>query len=149
MGLVALAWRIRARFPSRRLRSAVAALVLIVLLLALMAGAGARRSLLARRFVSEAAGYQYLLVGNAADVRTPTMRAGLVLEGGGTDIDEAFEWMIERSGGGDFVVLLTSGTGTPYNDYIFDMTAPGKPPGRLGRHPDSSQRRFRRLTTRS
>ena len=72
---------------------------------------------------------QYLLVGNAADVRTPT-RAGLVLEGGGTDIDEAFEWMIERSGGGDFVVLRTSGTDA-YNDYIFDMTAPG------GRRADS------------
>ncbi len=129
MGLVALAWRIRARFRSRRLALAVAALVFTGLLLAVMAEARARRSLLARRLVSEGAGYQYLLVGNAADVRTPT-RAGLVLEGGGTNIDEAFAWMIERSGGGDFVVLRTSGTDA-YNDYIFNMTAPG------GRRADS------------
>jgi cyanophycinase len=42
-------------------------------------------------------------------VVTPTL-LGLVLEGGGTDIDESYRWMIERSGGGDFLVIRTSGT---------------------------------------
>jgi cyanophycinase len=40
--------------------------------------------------------------------------------GGGDDIDECFEWMIERSGGGDFLVLRTSGTDA-YNAYLYDM----------------------------
>jgi cyanophycinase len=79
-----------------------------------------------RRLVrgTESAAYQYLLVGNEADVVTPT-RPGFLLEGGGTDIDESFRWLIERSGGGDFLVIRTSGTDA-YNDYIFAMrTATG------------------------
>ena len=59
------------------------------------------------------------MLGNPADVVTAT-RPGIVLEGGGTDIDESFEWMIERSGGGDFVVLRSTGTDA-YNPYIFDI----------------------------
>jgi cyanophycinase len=76
-----------------------------------------------RRFVRGTAStpYQYLRVGNEADV-VRTTRPGLVLEGGGTDIDESFRWMIGRSGGGDFLVLRTSGTDA-YNDYILAMTA--------------------------
>ena len=38
------------------------------------------------------------LTGDAADVTTTT-QAGFVLMGGSTDVDAAFEWMIERSGG--------------------------------------------------
>jgi cyanophycinase len=34
--------------------------------------------------------------------------------GGGTDLDEAFRWMCQRSGGGDFLVLRASGD----DDYI-------------------------------
>lgn len=34
---------------------------------------------------------------------------GVVLMGGGTDTDEAFVWQISHAGGGDFVVLRTSG----------------------------------------
>src|SRR5436305_1739312 len=74
-------------------------------------------------------GYRYNVVGNRADVRTPT-RPGLVLEGGGPDIDESFRWMIERSGGGDFLVIRTSGTDA-YNDYIHAMSTPA------GTRPDS------------
>ncbi len=70
---------------------------------------------------TESTGYQYLLLGNEADVVTPT-RPGLVLEGGGTDIDESFEWMIQRSGGGDFLVIRTSGTDA-YNPDIHAMRA--------------------------
>lgn len=66
--------------------------------------------------------YSYFLVGNRQDTRTPT-RPGLVLKGGGTDIDESFRWLIERSGGGDFLVIRSTGTDA-YNDYIYDMTSP-------------------------
>lgn len=72
--------------------------------------------------VSGNIGYEYYVTGNPADVVTPT-RPGLVLMGGGTDIDECFEWMIDRSGGGDFLVLRTSGTDA-YNAYLFDMKTP-------------------------
>jgi cyanophycinase len=41
--------------------------------------------------------------------------------GGGADIDECFRWMIERSGGGDFLVLRTSGTDA-YDPYIYEMS---------------------------
>ena len=66
--------------------------------------------------------FQYLRVGNETDVVRPT-RFGIVLEGGGTDIDESFEWMIERSGAG-IRVLRTSGTDA-YNDGILAMTTAG------------------------
>jgi len=62
---------------------------------------------------------QYLRVGSPNDVTTST-RAGFMLIGGGKDIDVAFQWMCERSGGGDFLVLRASGTDA-YNPYIRDL----------------------------
>jgi cyanophycinase len=59
------------------------------------------------------------LVGNAADVNRTTI-GGTVLLGGGTDVDAAFRWMIQKSGGGDFVVLRASGTNA-YNSYIYGL----------------------------
>lgn len=56
------------------------------------------------------------VAGDSADVVTPT-EFGVVLMGGSTDVDEALKWMIQRSGGGDFVILRASGS-TGYNDYI-------------------------------
>ena len=53
--------------------------------------------------------YVYQRVGNEADVVT-AVRSGVVLMGGGKDVAEAFAWMIERSGGGDFLVLRAAGT---------------------------------------
>jgi cyanophycinase len=60
--------------------------------------------------------YEYYAVGNQNDVTTTTT-AGTVLMGGGTDVDAAFQWMIGKSGGGDFVVIRTTGTDA-YNPYI-------------------------------
>jgi len=37
--------------------------------------------------------------------------------GGGTDVDAAFQWMCQRSGGGDFLVVRATGTDA-YNPYI-------------------------------
>jgi cyanophycinase len=60
--------------------------------------------------------YTYTRVGNALDVSTPTT-AGVVLMGGGTDVDTAFQWMCGRSGGGDFLIIRTTGTDA-YNPYV-------------------------------
>jgi cyanophycinase len=65
---------------------------------------------------AEQSDYQYHLSGNGEDVKTRTS-GGLALMGGGTDVDAAFQWMIKKSGGGDFVVIRASGS-SDYNPYI-------------------------------
>lgn len=63
-------------------------------------------------------GFKAFIVGNAADAPpSPTLSPGLVLMGGGTDVDAAFQFMCQRAGGGDFVVIRTTGTDA-YNPYI-------------------------------
>ncbi len=57
------------------------------------------------------------LVGNPGDA-TPATTPGTVLMGGSVEVDEAMEWMIEKSGGGDFVVIRVTG-GDAYNDYVY------------------------------
>jgi cyanophycinase len=60
--------------------------------------------------------YKYFRAGNSADVQTKT-EAGFALMGGGKDLDQAFKWMCERSGGGDFLVLRGNGDDA-YNPYV-------------------------------
>ena len=48
---------------------------------------------------------------------TPTS-PGFLLVGGNTDVDSAMQWLIDQSGGGDFVVIRASGTDA-YNPYIY------------------------------
>lgn len=63
-------------------------------------------------------GYQSFVVGNPTDApQAQGMSPGLVLMGGGLDVDAAFQWMCQRAGGGDFVVIRTTGTDA-YNPYI-------------------------------
>ncbi|HET6899838.1 MAG TPA: cyanophycinase [Vicinamibacteria bacterium] len=69
--------------------------------------------------VDAAPGYSYSIVGNPADVVTPTSGL-LVLQGGGTDVDENFVRMGAKAGGGDFVVIRASGTDA-YNPYIHSL----------------------------
>lgn len=59
------------------------------------------------------------LTGDAADVTT-TALGGLVLMGGSTDVDSAIAWMLNRSGGGDIVVIRSSGS-DGYNSYMYNM----------------------------
>ncbi|CAF1592689.1 unnamed protein product [Rotaria sp. Silwood1] len=59
------------------------------------------------------------LIGDSADITRPTS-GGTVLVGGGPDVDAAMQWMINKSGGGDFVVIRASGTNA-YNSYIYDL----------------------------
>jgi cyanophycinase len=60
--------------------------------------------------------YQIWTTGSPDDVQTKTT-FGIALMGGGTDQDDAFRWMIEKSGGGDFVILRASGTDA-YSPYL-------------------------------
>ena len=60
--------------------------------------------------------YKYIRIGNAQDVTTKTS-AGYALMGGGTDLDEAFRWLCEKGGGGDFLVLRAAGD-DDYNPYV-------------------------------
>ena len=63
-------------------------------------------------------GFKSFIAGNAADApASPNLTPGLVLMGGGTDVDAAFQWMCQRAGGGDFLVIRTTGTDA-YNPYI-------------------------------
>lgn len=56
------------------------------------------------------------VVGDTTDIKTQT-KLGIVIMGGGTDVDAAFKWMIERSGGGNAVIIRASGTDA-YNSYV-------------------------------
>jgi cyanophycinase-like exopeptidase len=49
------------------------------------------------------------LIGDAADVKGET-DGGVVLMGGGRNVNVAFRWMIERSRGGDVVIISASAT---------------------------------------
>ncbi|HUM47421.1 MAG TPA: Type 1 glutamine amidotransferase-like domain-containing protein, partial [Chitinophagales bacterium] len=64
-------------------------------------------------------GESAMIIGDGADVQTVTQN-GFVLMGGSTDVDEAIQWMIDRSGGGDFVVIRATGTDA-YNSYIYGL----------------------------
>ncbi len=57
------------------------------------------------------------LTGDASDVTKPTT-GGMLLAGGGTDVDEAMRWLLKKSGGGDVVVLRASGS-DGYNTYLY------------------------------
>jgi cyanophycinase len=58
-------------------------------------------------------------VGNPKDTITTTS-AGFLLAGGSTDVDEAMRWFLQKSGGGDIVIIRASG-GAGYNDYLFKL----------------------------
>lgn len=64
-------------------------------------------------------GYRHFITGNEADVKKPTSGL-LVLQGGGTDVDENYVRMGELGGGGDFVVLRASGA-DEYDDYVYAL----------------------------
>lgn len=69
-------------------------------------------------YAGKKAGFQSFVVGNAADAPpSQNLSAALVLMGGGTDVDAAFQFMCQRAGGGDFLVIRTTGTDA-YNPYI-------------------------------
>jgi len=68
--------------------------------------------------LTAAEGYDYFLTGDAGDARPARTTPGLLLSGGGGDVDDAFRWFIAQAGGGDIVVLRASGA-DGYNDYLY------------------------------
>ncbi len=65
--------------------------------------------------------YQHFVVGDGSNVVLPKpAHPTLVLMGGGPDVDAAFKWMIQKGGGGNFVVIRATGTDA-YNPYIYEM----------------------------
>jgi cyanophycinase len=60
--------------------------------------------------------YKYIRIGNPQDVTSKTAR-GYALMGGGSDLDEAFQWLCSKAPGGDFLVLRAAGD-DDYNDYV-------------------------------
>ncbi len=66
--------------------------------------------------------YDYYLTGNPADAASsqPPRSPSTLLMGGGPDVDAAFRWMIDKAGGGDFVVIRASGA-DGYNQYVYLM----------------------------
>ena len=89
---------------------------LIVSLLALLASTTA--------LAGKKPAYTYIRVGNAGDVAT-TVTPGIVLMGGGTDVDAAFQWQCARAGNGDFLVIRATGTDA-YNPYIQQLCPAAK-----------------------
>jgi cyanophycinase len=65
------------------------------------------------------AGLVRYLVGDEADRDVRPDGPGLILMGGGRDVDAAFEWWRPRLAGGDVVVLRASGA-DGYNDYLLN-----------------------------
>ncbi len=58
-------------------------------------------------------------LGNPKDTITSTS-AGYLLAGGSTDVDEAMRWFLQKSGGGDIVIIRASG-GSGYNEYLYKL----------------------------
>lgn len=67
--------------------------------------------------------YSYYRIGNPSDVAATTS-PGIVLMGGSTDVDAAFQWMCGLSGNGDFLVVRVAGTDA-YNPYIQQLCPNG------------------------
>lgn len=65
--------------------------------------------------------YTHYQRGNAQDAVPAKREGGLVLMGGGKDVDKAFQWMAERGGNGDFLVLRGSGA-DGYQEYLDTIT---------------------------
>ncbi len=68
---------------------------------------------------SPPAGLSRWLVGNEADADVDPTGPGLILMGGGPDVDEAFSAAFGWASGGDAVVIRASGS-DGYNDYFLD-----------------------------
>lgn len=66
---------------------------------------------------SSAQSYISYLTGDSADAATAAS-FGICLMGGGTEHDEAMRWFLNRSGGGDVVVIRATGA-DGYNAYLY------------------------------
>jgi cyanophycinase len=90
-------------------------------LTALLAVMGVARAQAPGRYgvVTKGPGWVYTRLGNPNDV-TPATTPGILFEGGGKDVDRAYEWMCGHANGGDFLVVRARGT-ADYNPYIMKL----------------------------
>ena len=65
------------------------------------------------------AGLTSYMTGNDADAEVTPAGPGVILMGGGTDVDAAFEWWKPYIAGGDVVVLRATGA-DGYNTYLYE-----------------------------
>lgn len=61
--------------------------------------------------------YRYFRVVNPPAPHHSHVRSGFALMGGGTDLDDAFSWLCDGAGGGDFLILRARGDDA-YNPYV-------------------------------
>jgi cyanophycinase len=61
--------------------------------------------------------YQYFRMVNPVAPHPSHVRAGFALMGGGKDLDDAFAWLCDGSGGGEFLILRATGDDA-YNAYV-------------------------------
>jgi len=80
--------------------------------------------------------FQYIRVGNQQDV-SPKTTPGYALLGGGSDLDEAFQWLCTLGGRGDFLILRAAGDDA-YNPYINDLCKPNSVATLIIPHRDSA-----------
>ena len=66
--------------------------------------------------LAQSPAYKYVRAGEPANTKAQS-RPGFALMGGGTDLDEAFEFLCDRAGGGDLLVLRATGDES-YNPYL-------------------------------
>jgi cyanophycinase len=66
--------------------------------------------------LAQSPAYRYIRAGEPSNIKAQS-RPGYALMGGGTDLDVAFKFLCDRSGGGDFLVLRATGD-DEYNPYL-------------------------------
>ena len=59
---------------------------------------------------------KYIRIGNPEDISSKPI-GGTALMGGGSDLDEAFQWLCDKAQGGDFLILRAHGS-DDYNPYV-------------------------------
>ncbi len=68
---------------------------------------------------TDAQNYTSIMLGNEQDLSTQP-QGGICLMGGATEQDNAMRWFLERTDGGDVLVLRASGS-DGYNDYFYNQ----------------------------
>ncbi len=91
--------------------------VLLAFLMALQSCDAQEEQSIKTPIVNTSAAYGGIGISGSTEDVTVATTSGIVLMGGGTDVDNAIAWMIDRAKGGDFIILRATGS-TGYNDYI-------------------------------
>lgn len=75
--------------------------------------------LLNRAYCDYANGHYYWRVGKTSDYapHPDLLKGGIVLAGGGTDVDPAMKWFLQRAAGGDVIVFRNAKSGSTATDY--------------------------------